>query len=352
MSRLRRDHACWLAVGGVLMLAIASGCASDSPVKRRSDAADNDPFRDSGFTNPDLVPVPDASSLSPDAFFVNDPQPPYCGEDGKMQPPSAVSGTRDCPDDKNREGCPCTTPGQKALCWPGKRINRNHGVCRDGMTRCEMGQEFGNRWGPCVGYTLPVEGATEGSPACRCFSSGTWKLDNLVPCIAQDASKKFYVYSSKPTDGAAGYQCDGLTATPPPAPKDDWTTSSLKVDCGGRFELCYTIKAGDVSMPQNSDCVLTRKCIDVWYARPGADQTLPNLPGWTATDQTCAQKFVEKGGYGEMSVLGKSTECEAVDDGQGRPYVFKRASYCPPTCADTPNREECKHCSASGAGEF
>ena len=167
MSRLRRDHAWWFAFGVVFTLAMASGCAGDTSVKRRSDAAGDDPFRDSGFTNPDLVPVPDASSLSPDAFFVNDPQPPYSGADGKMLPPSAVSGTRDCPDDKNREGCPCTTPGQKALCWPGKRINRNHGVCRDGMTRCEMGQEFGNRWGACVGYTLPVEAATEGAPAWR-----------------------------------------------------------------------------------------------------------------------------------------------------------------------------------------
>jgi hypothetical protein len=335
-------------------LALTDGCAEDkaAAISSRHDAAVRaDPFRDSGFTNPDQVDAPDASTLSPDAFFINDPQPPYCGEDGKMRPAPAVSGTLECPDDKNREGCPCTTPGQQALCWPGKRVNRNHGVCRDGMTRCERGSEFGHRWGPCLDYTLPVATATEGSDACLCFSNGTWKLENLVPCIAQDASKRFYVYSSHPGE-ETGYVCNGLTTTPPPVPTEDWTTSSLKIDCGGRFKLCYTIKAGDVAKPQANDCVLVHSCVDIWYARAGSEQKLPNLPGWSAADQVCAQRFVESGGYGEMTVLGLSSECEPVDDGEGAPFVFKRASYCPPSCADSPNRDECNHCSASGAGEF
>jgi hypothetical protein len=219
------------------------------------------------------------------------------------------------------------------------------------MTKCIQGFEFGNRWSSCDGYVLPKEDAMEGPDACRCFSAGTWKLDNLVPCIAQDANKKYYVYSSRPgTDD--GYACDGLMTTPPPKPTADWTPSTLKVDCAGRFELCYTIKAGDVTSPKPGDCTVVHSCLNIWYARAGSEQKLPNLGGWTAGDQACAQQFVEKGGYGEMSVKGLSSECEPVDDGMGKPYVFKRASYCPPTCGDTPDRPECKSCSASGAGEF
>jgi hypothetical protein len=352
----RRARQVWGCRVGVAVGIALVGCADESSMamhRRTRDAAVevDDPFKERGFTNPDLAPSTDGGSLSPDAFFINDPPPPYCGEDGKMRAAQPVSGTLECPDDKNREGCPCSTPGQQALCWPGQRINRSHGVCKDGMTRCIKGTEFGNRWGSCDGYVLPVEGKTEGADACLCFSNGTWKLDNLVPCIAQDAMKRYFVYSSRPSKDT-GYVCDGLAMTPPPVPADDWTASSLKVDCGGRFELCYTIKSGDVTKPSADDCVLMRSCVNVWYARAGSDQKLPNLKGWAAADQACAQKFVERGGYGEMSVLGLSSECEAVDDGQGAPYVFKRASYCPPSCAETPDRAECKSCSASGAGEF
>ncbi|HKU42359.1 MAG TPA: hypothetical protein VJR89_29575 [Polyangiales bacterium] len=337
----------------LLALALADACADDNPRHGMSDAAvREDPFRDSGFTNPrGVIEVDDAGTLSPDAFFIDDPPPPYCGEDGKMEPAPAISGTRECPGDKNREGCPCDSPGQRSLCWPGQRVNRNHGVCHDGMTRCIMGFEFGNRWGPCEDYELPVEGATTGPDACRCFSNGTWSLTNLVPCIAQSMDKKYWVYSSHP-DEKAGYLCNGLMSTPPPAPPEVWTSSTLKVDCSGRFKLCYTIKAGDVTQPKASDCVLVQSCIDTWYARAGSQLKLPDLPGWTAKDQACAQRFVDSGGYGEMSVIGRSSECEAVDDGDGQPYVFKRASYCPPRCATTPNDAECMHCSASGAGDF
>jgi hypothetical protein len=356
VSRPRGGSArCAWHSGSIAVALTLAGCADETTAaarRRERDAeTQTNPFQDSGFTNPDLAVATDGGSLSPDAFFVNDLPPPYCGEDGKMRASEPVPGTSECPDDKNREGCPCTTPGQQALCWPGQRLNRNHGVCSDGMTRCIPGLEFGNRWGSCDGYKLPVEGATEGADACRCFSSGTWKLANLVPCIAQDAMKRYFVYSSRQANDT-GYLCDSLNTTPPPVPAADWTTSSLKVDCSGRFELCYTIKAGDVSAPKANDCVLVHSCVNIWYARAGSEQTLPNLRGWSASDQACSQRFVEIGGYGEMSVRGLSSECEAVDDGQGQPLVFKRASYCPPSCAQTPERIECKSCSASGAGEF
>jgi len=322
------------------------------------DAAGLDPLGDGGdFTNPGLVTPIDAgityydAEVSADAFFINDPPVPTCDESGKMSPPPDVVGTLECPGDKNREGCECKTPGEVASCWPGQRLNRNHGVCRDGKTTCQEGFEFGNRWGPCEGYALPVDGASQGAPACRCFSNGTWALANLVPCIFQDVDQKYYVYSSRP-DGAQGYACDPALSVPPTAPAAGWTPSTLTVDCGGRFKLCYTIKAGRVDAPQADDCVLTQACVETWYPTAGAVQELPELPGWAATDTRCTARFVEQGGYGEMSVRGKSLECDVVDDGKGQPFVFQRASHCPPRCGDSPEDAECKSCAAGGSGEF
>jgi hypothetical protein len=288
---------------------------------------------------------------SADAFYIDDPPASVCDEDGGRMPAPEVGGTPECPDDKNREGCPCGEIGAQAACWPGLRINRGVGRCRDGMTTCQEGFEFGNRWGPCEGYRLPLEGATQGVDACRCFSNGVWALDNLVPCIFQDADQKYYMYSSR-EDGSAGYVCDPVSSTPPPAPAQNWTSSTLTVDCGGHFDLCYTIKAGKVDSPKANDCVVMKACVSTFYPEAGKPQTLPNLPGWTATDTTCAQRFVERGGYGEMSVEGRSLACDDVDDGEGKPLVFQRASYCPATCGENPDSEDCRSCSAGGSGNF
>lgn len=296
----------------------------------------------------DAGPIADAAPT--DAFFINDPAPPVCTQDGAMHDPPMIEGSADCPDDKNREGCLCDKPGQKAACWPGKRLNRNHGICKDGVTTCGESTEFGAHWGPCQGYVLPTEGALQGSEACRCFSKGEWALTDLVPCIYDDDTH-VYLYSSHPQPGG-GYECTPASASPPPAPSEDWNSSTLTIDCAGQFKLCYTLKAGQVANPNASDCVLMQACVDTWYSTPGKPQTLPNLPGWRATDTACTQRFVEVGGYGEMSVFGKSMECDAVDDGHGRPYIFKRTSYCPPSCTNTPDRAECVGCATGGSGQF
>ena len=92
----------------------------------------------------------DAGNTDPDAFWATDPPPPVC--QGGTQPP-APGGTPECPDDKNREGCACTTPGATAPCWPGLRKNRNRGQCRDGTTVCQASGEVAARWGGCVEAT-------------------------------------------------------------------------------------------------------------------------------------------------------------------------------------------------------
>jgi hypothetical protein len=293
------------------------------------------------------------ASLGADAFFINDPQPPVCLPDGGMGPAPMVSGTPECPSDKNREGCPCMVEGEKAACWPGKRENRHHGVCKDGMTQCYPTSEFGLRWGPCEGYMLPKPGAVSGPEACGCFSDGTWAVTDLAPCIYTDsAGGKTYLYSSHL--GSKGeIACESVTPPGPPAvPKADWNSSTLKVDCAGHFNLCYTIKAGELSNPKADDCVIVKQCLDVQYPTEGATLPLPNLPAWTSTDGVCGQRFVDVGGYGEMTVEGKSSDCGTIDDGLGNPYVFRRSGYCPQVCHDNPSLAQCQSCSTGGSGTF
>jgi hypothetical protein len=237
-----------------------------------------------------------------------------------------------------------------AACWPGKRINRMHGICVDGTTTCTATQEFGLLWGPCNDYELPVEGALVGPDACRCFSAGTWKLSNLSPCI-YDGEKGFYLYSS--TLGPNNeIQCGSNVPDPPPEPEEDWGTSALNVDCAGQFKLCYAIKAGKVLDPKPTDCTVMRTCVDVWYPEAGQDVELPPLPPWVSNDTDCGDQVVDGGGYGEMSVIGESIECDAVDDGMGNPYVFHRTDYCPPSCQETPETKACKACQTGGSGMF
>jgi hypothetical protein len=346
-----------------LTIALCSGCAHKPSWKAAS--ATKDAGRDASAPitdadNPASIVASDAGANAikdaepadaADAFFINDPAPPMCGENGAMLDAQVIEGTADCPDDKNREGCACDKPGDQASCWPGKRVNRDHGICKDGMTKCISSGEFGAHWGPCQGYVLPIDGALQGAAACRCFSKGEWALNNLVPCVYQDdKSSDVEVYSSSPS--ATGYECMPVTAMPEPAPAATWNSSTLTVDCAGQYKLCYTMKAGLIATPKASDCVLMQECVDIWYAEPGKAVPLPDLPGWSASDLACSQRFVQLGGYGEMSVIGKSSECDAVDDGKGQPYVFKRTSYCPPSCAATPGRAECVGCSTGGSGQF
>jgi len=334
------------ACSGAFGPAIPDGKGSGKPTDAGTD-------QDSGQVQNAATKILDAGKIrdaASDAFFINDPPPPYCGPDGGTTAPPKIGGTDECPADKNREGCMCSTSGMLASCWPGKRVNRQHGICKDGKTTCRTTPEFGQAWGACEGYVLPVQNAMQGPEACRCFSNGKWTLKNLVPCIHEDESGT-YIYSSR-MDADTGYQCNAISDVPPPVPDEPWTESTLKVDCAGQFKLCYTIKAGKASEPKSDDCVVMKSCVDVWYDKAEAVQELTDLPGWRAADKACSQRFVKSGGYGEMSVQGKSVECEPVDDGKGQAYVFARTAYCGRDCVDTPDAEGCKGCSVSGMGDF
>jgi hypothetical protein len=306
------------------------------------DAGTIAPGTDGGSTTPPPV------TPNPDAFWADDPPPMYCGPDGMMGPPPMVpGGTPECPDDKNREGCRCDPIGTMAPCWPGLRVHRNRGICRDGMTTCMPYDEFTGVWGPCIGAVLPTEGVTRGPGACRCFSRGRWEIDNLSPCFV-DYGTQTYAVSTH--DG----MCPTDPGGPPPSPEPGsvWSTNRLTVDCEGRFRLCYTLKAGDGDAPAAADCVVAESCTEAWYMTRDVAQELPPLPAWTGTDPACAERFATSGGYGEMSVTGLSVECDPVDDGSGTPYVFNRVNYCPLSCSMTPTAPECAGCMRGGSGDF
>ncbi|MBI3181810.1 MAG: hypothetical protein HYZ28_06670 [Myxococcales bacterium] len=295
---------------------------------------------------------PDASAIDPNAFWANDPPPKWCGPDGGTAP-ALPGGTPECPDDKNRQGCPCAELGKQAACWPGLRANRNLGICHDGVTTCVSNGEFGQVWGACQGYQLPDPNATKGKAACKCFSSGQWALANLSPCFIFDSTGKVLGSVSTWIDSSGKAQCPTNPTNPPqPQPGTTFTTNTLQVDCAGHFKLCYELKAGKAATPSPTDCSLVKVCTEADY--PVADQVfkMPDLPSWTSPNPQCAATFASTGGYGEMSVIGLSVRCDAVDDGSGNPYVFNRVQYCPLSCNQNPTAPECAGCGQGGGGTF
>jgi len=311
---------------------------------------------------------PDASKSDADPY-AKDPLPKYCGPDAGAAPPP-VGGSEDCPDDKNKPGCGCTTVGEKKACWTGLRKHRNIGICHDGETTCVAKNETNSVWGECVGQQLPNPTATKGKEACMCFSAGQWKIANLSPCIAlwTDASQNttYYAMSTVPKTGG-GYQCPYNQNSPPdpampppyPAPTTVWSTDTLNIDCEGHFKLCFRIRAGDFKNPQASDCILGEVCAESDYVKKNVEQPWPDLPGWAGVDNACAKKWETTDqnispGYGEMIVKGQSILCDAIDDGKGGDLVFNRVEYCPRKCRNGQNPDDpaCKACQTSGQGQF
>jgi hypothetical protein len=344
-----------LALAAGVALTLGCGASGSNPGDRPDGGGRGDGAGGDGGVGQEDGPgaVTDGHSpFDPDAFWAQDPPPEWCGPDGGATPPQPPGGTPDCPDDKNRQGCTCTSQGAQAPCWPGLRANRNLGQCKDGTTTCISNDEFGLVWGPCEGYVLPDPGATKGKAACKCFSGGQWKIDNLSPCFV-NYSSTYYAVSTY-LNGATAQCPTSIPGTPPPTPQPGttWSTDTIQVDCAGHFKLCYTLKAGTAATPQTTDCELVKVCTEGDYPTANQVQTFPALPSWSSTNSTCATQFATSGGYGEMSVVGMSVLCDAVDDGSGQPFVFNRVQYCPLSCNTNPSAPECQNCSQGGSGNF
>jgi len=193
-----------------------------------------------------------------------------------------------------------------------------------------------------------------GPQACECFSVGRWAIDNLSPCFVDYGAGGVYAVSTFIGADTMAHCPTTIGSTPPPAPEpgSSWSTSRLTVDCAGRFRLCYTLRAGDADAPLATDCMVAETCVDTYYPTPDVAQELPVLPAWSSSDGACARAFRDTGGYGEMSVLGLSIECDEIDDGTGGRYVFNRVNYCPLRCNTMPTLPECVGCMMGGSGGF
>jgi hypothetical protein len=278
---------------------------------------------------------------------------PYCPIDidgGPPAPEDQVDGGPNCPADKRLPGCPCPfnnlqdnqTPYP---CWPGLRKNRHVGQCMDGVTYCEPNMDPTGRlvylWGQCVDAVLPNPKALPGFESCDCVGIGTWRLENLSPC--------FYDIGGGLGSGGAASSAsvDRVVSCPLSlplsAPREPWSEDSFATDCAGHYTLCYTLKAGDPDKPSASDCTVARVCIEADYGVAGVYQPFPPLPGWVAGSDAhtcCAIQFAATGGYGEMSVEGRTVlNCQRVSK------VFdNRVRYCPASCGSNPQDPSCQHC--------
>jgi hypothetical protein len=354
---------------GLQIVAALGALAATTFVVAACGSSDDSTFGDpdaagSGIESGTFNPTEKPDSGDP---FANDPPPKFCVLDGGAPPPP-VTGTEECPSDKNKPGCGCDTVGETAACWTGLRANRHNGICKDGMTTCMQVNETAKVWGPCNGEVLPASGAVKGKDACKCFSLGSWKLANLSPCFFEYNGDTQHPYPvSTVTDGTGANmkpvgQADcpvlPMGSTPSPAkPGSDWTTDTLTVDCAGHFKVCYQLKAGDFANPLPTDCAIMDKiCVEADYIKENVEQTFPPLGAWTSTaaQTDCALKWRTTGGYGEMTVQGESILCDKVDDGAGNSIVFNRVQYCPSKCEDPANAMDpaCVNCKQDGSGVF
>lgn len=285
--------------------------------------------------------TPEKPTYSSEEIWADDPPPKWCGPANGGKKPPAPGGTPECPDDKNREGCPCTKLGETKPCWPGLRVNRNLGDCKDGTTTCVSDGELSKKWGKCEDFVLPDKNAEKGAAACKCFSAGSWKLDNVIPCFISGSSASY----------ATSAECKE-PVPPNTKPATPWSENTLKVDCAGHFKLCYSLKAGDAKNPKASDCSLMTVCTEDDYVTAGTEQAFPKLPGWVSNDAACVDKILAGSPiYGEMTVEGESVLCDDISD-SGKPLVFNRVAYCPMDCAERPNDTDCKNCGNGGSGSF
>ncbi len=345
------QHAC-ACVEGVCLTGLecrGGVCVDPSALNTDQNRESMSPRDSMNFTDPDAGP-------NPDAFWEQDPPPMVCNEDGTRGAPAEVpGGTPECPDDKNREGCACPEEmvGQTAPCWPGLRVNRNRGICMDGVTTCQRLGEFITQWGECEGAILPVEGVELGPESCGCFSRGKWELSNTSPCFITYPDGSLHAVSTFETGDGISCPTDIDASSPPPKPEPGkvFSQNTLTVDCEGQFKLCYTIKAGDFDSPEANDCVLAETCTEAWYEERDLPQQLPPLPSWQGSSSLCATQFQTRGGYGEMSVVGLSHECEEIGSANA-PVVFNRVKYCPASCRENPSAPECQNCGNGGSGTF
>lgn len=69
-------------------------------------------------------------------------------------------------------------------------------------------------------------------------------------------------------------------------------------------------------------------------------------------EKDCANQFAANGGYGEMTVVGETIECDDINDGKGGPKEFSRLNYCKLACSQPNALPDCAGCQTGGSGQF
>ena len=129
--------------------------------------------------------------------------------------------------------------------------------------------------------------------------------------------------------------------------------TSSRSTARGSSPSATRIKAGDAEAPAATDCIVGQSCTTAYYAEPNVAQDLPPLGPWLSTDPACARQFAATGGYGEMTVVGVTLDCQQIG-APNHPYVFSRAPYCPLCCSDGSCTDgfDCAACTSGGSGGF
>src|SRR4051794_11544399 len=107
---LSSRHIVFSLISSVVVGGVVIACGSDASTFGDG-SGPNPTFSDASLSNED------GSAEDP---YANDPPPQYCGPAGTTPPPT-ITGTAECPDDKNKPGCSCPTVGATASCWTGLR---------------------------------------------------------------------------------------------------------------------------------------------------------------------------------------------------------------------------------------
>jgi len=199
-------------------------------------------------------------------------------------------------------------------------------------------------WGALLGIVVAAcgddpalrTGEDPASDDCPCRLET--QLDNLALCVSPStAFAPTHVFSSSWSEGDRGPMCEPWRAMQP-VPSKPWSGVRISSRCAGGGQLCVTARSGRVSEADESDCILTRRCVTFAYTTPGQVVELAPLGAWVAESSECSLRHEQLGGYLEFAVTSNELGCGAEAD------RITRVAVCPPRCQAEPDGEGCEVC--------
>ena len=181
---------------------------------------------------------------------------------------------------------------------------------------------------------------TQSQDPSTCSCPLSIQVDNLAICAAQSTlTAPPRVYSSAQTAGQATCEDDD-GKFPHRVPTAPWSKVRISSPCNGKGKMCFSLRHGTADQPKESDCVLAQECVEFDYeTSDGGTFEIPEMPGWTVTDQACAFKYEREGGYIEFHAEEAEVGCNSGLEGS------LRTQTCPVHCAQQPDGPGCDACS-------